>query len=137
MICRWKNGFIYYFKSQIEKGTSDDPYRFWTEDDYDKEFSSILTNENDTESDNVRVFKCYLEDWEKVHLRKKDDVSKAKFLHEYGGLEFDDVDEPFHYWIDDSTLHFQNRHKDGSGGWCVCTTSNRPTDNEESEGANQ
>ena len=108
-----------------KQGTLDDPYKFWNDDDFDKEFTSFSNEKQTSEKDTVRVFKCYLEDWEKLHLRKKDDVSKAKFLQKYGGLEFDDVDLPVHYVIDNTQLHFQRRTKHDEGGWCVCATSDQ------------
>ena len=110
---------------QSKQGTSEDPYKFWSEDDFDNEFVTYLDPPAEGTNDGIRVVKCYLEEWEKEHLHKKDDVSKAKFLQKYGGLEFDDVDVPKHYWIDDTRLHFQRRTKNDEGGWCVVTTSDK------------
>ena len=106
-----------------KKGTLEDPYKFWNDEDFDNEFSSSEKNHDRTEDDNIRVFKGYFEDWEKAHLFQKDDVSKAKFLQKYGGLEFDDVDVPVHYWIAKDELHFQRKTKYEEGGWCVLATS--------------
>lgn len=116
-----------------KQGTSDDPYKFWNDEDFDNEFATFAITKSNVMKDNVRVFKCYLEDWEKEHLHKKDDVTKAKFLQKYGGLEFDDVDHPIHYRIDNARLHFQRRTKNGGGGWCVCTTSDLSNDSDEDD----
>lgn len=104
---------------ESKKGTFEDPYKFWNEEDFDGEFASFSNSNNKAVNENVRVFKCYFEDWEKEHVHQKDDVSKAKFLQKYGGLEFDDVDEPVHYWIAQDKLHFQRRSKYEEGGWCI------------------
>jgi hypothetical protein len=106
-----------------KKGTLEDPYKFWNDEDFDNEFSLSEKTHDRTEDDNIRVFKGYLEDWEKAHLFQKDDVSRAKFLQKYGGLEFDDVDLPVHYWIAKDELHFQRKTKYEDGGWCILATS--------------
>ena len=109
-----------------EKGTFKDPYKFWSDDDFDREFALFANDKTDEETeDGARVFKGYFEEWEKVHLHKRDDISKAKFLQKYGGLEFDDVDLPVHYVIDPNELHFQRRTKHEDGGWCVRTTNDQ------------
>jgi len=38
------------------------------------------------------LFKCWIEDWEKDHIYKKDPVSKQKLLRKYGGLTWIDID---------------------------------------------
>lgn len=110
-----------------KKGTHEDPYRFWSDEDFDDEFLSFFEPKQIPGNDTVRVFKCYFEDWEKEHLHRKDDISKAKFLNKYGGLQFDDVDDPGHYWIDNEKLHFQRRSKNEEGGWCVLAKSGQTT----------
>jgi len=122
---------------ESKKGTDDDPYKFWTEDDYDNEFSSFSHSKKKSTSENCRVFKCYFEDWEKECLHRKDDISKAKFLQKYGGLEFDDVDAPVHWWIDPDRLHFQRRSKKEDGGWCVLAKNDLPTGNDDDDDDNQ
>ena len=102
-----------------KKGTFEDPYKFWNDDDFDEEFSSFSIPEMKSNNGDTRVFKCYFEDWEQERLHRKDDISKAKFLQKYGGLEFDDVDQPDHYQIDTEELHFQRRSKHEEGGWCI------------------
>ncbi len=109
-------------------GSFDDPYKFWNDEDFDKEFTSFSIPTKQSCNSNARVFKCYLEDWEKDNLHRKDDVSKAKFLQKYGGLEFDDVDDPVHYWILSEDLHFQRRSKHEPGGWCVLVKSDQSID---------
>ncbi|KAG9306275.1 hypothetical protein G9A89_000607, partial [Geosiphon pyriformis] len=53
---------------------------------------------------------------------KKDDVSKAKFLQKYRGLEFNDIDHPeVHLRICDQDMKFRRRLKTDLGGWTVVT----------------
>jgi hypothetical protein len=62
-----------------------------------------------------------MESWEKEHIRKKDDVSKARFLHKYGGLEFEDVDRAgIILKISHKDMKFRRRSKKDkfdNGGW--------------------
>ena len=107
-----------------------DRYKFWDEDDFDKQFDML--SEEVTDQSKKRTLKCYMESWEKEHIRKKDDVSKAKFLHKYGGLEFDDVDfGGVHLTISDSDMRFRRRGKkddDDCGGWTPYAYSNKEGD---------
>ena len=77
-----------------------------------------------------RVLKCYFEDWEEEHLLRKDEVSKAKFLQKYGGLQFEDIDNFTVYTIHPSELHWQRRSKIERGGWCVKALNNEENEYE-------
>jgi hypothetical protein len=94
-----------------------DRYKFWDEDDFDKEFDMIGCTPMTALK--KRVLKCYFEPWEEEHISKKNDVSKAKFLTKYGGLEFDDIDSGVHFTISDKELQFRRRLKTDRGGWTV------------------
>lgn len=94
-----------------------EPYKFWDEEDFDNEFDMLATAIPAKKQQ--RIIKCYFEEWESEHILKKDDVSKAKFLQKYGGLEFDDIDNGTHLFIDDKDLYFQRKTKRDAGGWCV------------------
>jgi len=95
-----------------------DPYKFWDEEDFDSEFD-MFSAPKVTPTSQPRVLKCYFEDWEEEHFLKKDDVSKAKFLQKYGGLQFEDIDDLTLYTIHATELHYQRRSKTERGGWCV------------------
>ena len=120
-----------------KRGTDDDPYKFLTEDDFDNEFSSISQPGKRSLNENSRVFKCYFEDWEKECLHRKDDISKAKFLQKYGGLEFDDVDAPVHWWIDSEKMHLHRRSKKEDGGWCVLAKNDQPIEDDDTDHDNK
>ena len=47
---------------------------------------------NRTSSSTRRILNCYFEPWEQEDIVKKDNISKAKFLQNYGGLELDNID---------------------------------------------
>ena len=100
-------------RQKAQENTTD-PYKFWDEKDFDSQFDMFSVQEHVT-STKKRYIKCYFEDWEKEHVHKKDDVSKAKFLQKYGGLEFDDIDHlEMHYKIDKLDMDFRRY-----SGWCV------------------
>ncbi len=95
--------------------------KFWSDDDFDRQFDILALAEPLPTP--KRILKCYLEEWESDHLLNKSDVSKAKFLRKYGGLEFDDLDNGIHFKISSRDMHFQRRTKNDQGGWCVNTTT--------------
>lgn len=102
-------------REKVQSGTTG-PYKFWDEEDFDKEFDMLSSN--GVNQSVKQVIKCYFEPWEREYIYKKDDVSKAKFLQKYGGLEFDDVDPPhIHFRICDKEMKFRRRLKDDPGGW--------------------
>jgi hypothetical protein len=105
-----------------------EPYKFWDEDDFDREFDML--SGNGTSSSTKRILKCYFEPWEQEHIVKKDNVSKAKFLQKYGGLEFNDIDHPeVHLRICDKEMKFRRRLKTDLGGWTAVTYNlNNETD---------
>ena len=103
---------------QRAQDNATDPYKFWDEDDFDKEFD-IFASPREVNKNDSRVLKCYFEEWEEEHILKKDDLSKAKFLQKYGGLEFEDIDNGTRYTIHPTDLHYQRRSKTDRGGWCV------------------
>jgi hypothetical protein len=110
--------------AQIERekmqSNTTDPYKFWDEDDFDMEFDMLSSN--GTNSSTKRILKCYFEPWEHDHILRKDDVSKAKFLQKYGGLEFNDIDHPeVHLRICDKEMKFRRRLKTDQGGWTAIT----------------
>ena len=103
-------------RQKAQESTAD-RYKFWDESDFDREFDMFATKE--LKRPPARIIKCYLEQWEEEKRLEKDDVSKAKFLRKYGGLEFDDIDDGTHYTIDSKDMHFQSRGKKTDLGWCV------------------
>lgn len=95
------------------KQDSVNQFRFWDEADFREEFD-MLAHQAEVLAE-PRYIKCYVEAWETKEIRNKDIVTQTKFLHKYGGLEFDDVDNPgCHYFIDKNELSFSRRE-----GWCV------------------
>ena len=68
----------------------------WTDEDFefcklDHYFSELMVEELIVEL--MRVFHCYLKDWEDVQFGQKgDDVCAAKVSAKYGGLMFYDAD---------------------------------------------
>ena len=107
-------------REKVQSSTND-KYKFWDEEDFDNEFDMLRTVSSDQQK--RRSIKCYLESWENDHLRKKNDVSKAKFLHKYGGLEFKDLDSQALLTISDTELTFRRRSKGDRGGWAVVAYS--------------
>ena len=63
-----------------------------------------------------RIFKGWLEDWEKPLLKKNDPVAEQKLLQKYKGLVFNDIDNDVVYTIFDSNLEWSTGRK---GGWSV------------------
>jgi len=99
-------------RQKAQENTTD-PYKFWDDADFDKQFDMFADTEEDRPT--KRYVKCYLEDWEQEYAHKKDDVSEARLLTKYGGLEFDDIDNlSDHYKICNKELA---HHR--TDGWCV------------------
>ena len=104
-------------RKKVQSNT-EERYKFWEDDDFDNEFDILRPTVY--EKSDQRTLKCYFEAWEDEHLRNKSDVSKAKFLRKYGGLEFDDVDKAnVHYRICDQEMVFRRRFKEDRGGWSI------------------
>ena len=102
-----------------------DPYKFWDENDFDREFDILAPSDtNLIPRTTQRYIKCYLEDWEEECVRRNNDVNMAKLLQKYGGLEFDDLDNLDHHYIIDSNEMFYHR----KSGWCVKAYKNGDED---------
>jgi hypothetical protein len=63
-----------------------------------------------------RVFRVWVEDWEKELLKNNDCVAEARLLEKYKGLVFFDPDNNCTYTVWNKNLEYQ---KGGNGGWCV------------------
>jgi hypothetical protein len=101
-------------REKVQSSTTE-RYKFWDEDDFDSEFDMLIPVSNTLPK--KRVLKCYFEEWEEEHLTKKNDVSKAKFLQKYGGLEFRDIDFGTHYTICTKDMQYRRKTKKDRGGW--------------------
>ena len=102
---------------QKAQENSSDPYKFWDEEDFDREFDMLeaLPSAQVRQPTTPRFVKCYLEEWEDECVRKNTEVNSAKLLRKYGGLEFDDLDNLHHHYRIDSNEMFYHR----KSGWCV------------------
>ena len=47
-----------------------------------------------------REMRAYIEDWEKLSMKKDDKISQTRFLAKYGGLSLYDIDMEKIYSID-------------------------------------
>mmetsp|Transcript_4135 Transcript_4135/g.9385 ORF Transcript_4135/g.9385 Transcript_4135/m.9385 type:complete len:331 (+) Transcript_4135:30-1022(+) len=63
-----------------------------------------------------RIFRGWIEDWEKDILKKDDAECEALLLEKYKGLTFYDLDYKITYTAYEKQLHYQ---KGRGGGWCV------------------
>jgi hypothetical protein len=63
-----------------------------------------------------RIFRAWVEDWEKVARKKNDCVMEAKFLAKYKGLVFCDPDTGFVFKVWERNLEFRSGR---GGGWHV------------------
>ena len=61
-----------------------------------------------------RIFKCWLEDWEKEVLKKNDPVQESRLLQKYKDLIFYDPDKCVNFTIHPGNMEFQRGR---SGGW--------------------
>jgi hypothetical protein len=111
-----------------------DRYKFWDEDDFDLQFDMLSTHVTPSR-EKKRILKCYFEPWEAKHVRKRSDVSKAKFLQKYGGLEFRDVDKGRHWKLSDKELKWRKKFPtipEDVGGWAPVSLpekeGDKPTD---------
>ena len=48
-----------------------------------------------------RELRAYIEDREKLSIKKDDKISRTRFLAKYGGLSLYDIDTEKRYFIDD------------------------------------
>ena len=65
-----------------------------------------------------RIFRCWMEEWEKAKVKKNDPVVEAKFLKKYGGLKWMDLDNT------DAIMHAHPKRMEFRGGrkgdgWCL------------------
>ena len=53
-----------------------------------------------------RELRDYIEDWEKLSMKKDYQRYRTRFLAKYGGLSLYDIDTEMRYSIDDKEMHF-------------------------------
>ena len=53
-----------------------------------------------------RELRAYIEDWEKLSIKKDDQRYRTRFLAKYGVLSVYDIDTENRYSIDDKEIHF-------------------------------
>jgi heat shock protein HspQ len=72
-----------------------------------------------------RVFRAWVEDWEKECIKDKDAVSEVRLLDMYKGLVFYDADDDKTYTIESKNMEWYNksRKKNIDGGWYLLATS--------------
>jgi hypothetical protein len=72
-----------------------------------------------------RVFRAWVEDWEKECIKNKDVVSEIRLLDKYKGLVFYDEDDEKTYTIESKNMEWYNksRKKKIDGGWYLLATS--------------
>ena len=72
-----------------------------------------------------RVFRAWVEDWEKECIKDKDAVSEVRLLDKYKGLVFYDADDDKTYTIESKNMEWYNksRKKNIDGGWYLLATS--------------
>jgi hypothetical protein len=72
-----------------------------------------------------RVFRAWVEDWEKECIKDKDAVAEVRLLEKYKGLAFYDPVEKITYTIVDKNLEWykSSKRKGIDGGWYIVATS--------------
>ena len=72
-----------------------------------------------------RVFRAWVEDWEKECIKDKDTVAEVWMLEKYKGLAFYDPVEKITYTIVDKNLEWykSSKRKGIDGGWYIVATS--------------
>ena len=53
-----------------------------------------------------RELRAYIEDWEKLLMKKDDQKYRTRFLAKYGGLSLYYIDTENRYSIDEKEMHF-------------------------------
>ena len=67
-----------------------------------------------------RLFHAWIEDWEFPLIHHNDQVSKAKLLHKYGGMRWEDLDNQYALTMADETeMEFKGGNRATALGWCV------------------
>ena len=61
-----------------------------------------------------RIFRCWVEDWEKEARSKNDPVQEARLLQKYKDMRFYDLDNQVNYTIHPGNMEFQRGR---GGGW--------------------
>ena len=72
-----------------------------------------------------RVFRAWVEDWEKECIKDKDAVAEVRLLEKYKGLAFFDPEEKITYTIVEKNLEWykSSKRKGIDGGWYIVATS--------------
>ena len=72
-----------------------------------------------------RVFRAWVEDWEKECTKDKDAVAEVWLLEKYKGLAFFDPEEKITYTIVEKNLEWykSSKRKGIEGGWYIVATS--------------
>ena len=105
----------------LEKAEADTKRALWGDEDerFDlqlEQFGIDVEEVKKKEEAPKRMFRCWIEEWEKPILKKNDAVAKMKLLTKYGGLVFKDIDDGIVYTISTERMQY---HKGKDGGWCV------------------
>lgn len=120
---------------ETSSDVSSTPLKFWRDDDFNLKMEEDIVNEDmvNEESDlesttssviternaTQRIFKAYIEDWEKQAIRKQDDLNEAKLLKKYGGLWWRDPDTGDKLLYADNNLLYWTRVTKSGGRYCV------------------
>ena len=84
---------------------------------FDKQLEQFGVDTNPMkESLKNRIFRVWLEDWEKEILKKDDCVAEAKLLEKYKDLVFYDPDHKVNFTVHGNNLEYRRGRE---GGWCV------------------
>ena len=72
-----------------------------------------------------RVFRAWVEDWEKESIKHNDVIAEVKLLEKYKGLAFWDPNDKTTYTIDSENIQWfrSSKRKGIDGGWYVMATS--------------
>ena len=94
------------------------PYKYWTDDDFDREFDMFTDQTTEKNKKRARLFRNWKEDWEDECITKKHPVSEAKLLEKYGGLQWMDIDNDQLVYSSQSDLKWEKKR--GRGGfYCI------------------
>ena len=63
-----------------------------------------------------RIFRAWVEDWEKPLLNTNDIIAEVRLLEKYKGLVFYDTDNECVYTVWHKNLEWQ---RERNGGWCL------------------
>lgn len=107
-------------KRNLSEKTTKNPYKFWTNDDFDREFDMLTENKEEIEDKNVRLFRSWKEEWEDEAVENRSPVNEAKLLEKYGGLQWWDLDHNQLVYSDPTDLKWTKQRGRGSF-YCVIT----------------